>query len=54
MISSEFLGIMLLILAVFGFCTIGYVFEYARYVVKFHERYGIKVLSRAWRYIKRL
>lgn len=54
MISSEFLGIMLLILAVFGFCTIGYVFEYTRYVVKFHERYGIKVLSRAWRYIKRL
>lgn len=54
MISSDFLGILLLILAIFGFCTIGYVFEYVRYVAKFRDRYGMKVLSRAWRYIKRL
>lgn len=54
MISSSMLGMLLLIVAIFGFCTIGYIYEYCRYVVRFRERYGIKVLSRAWRYIKRL
>lgn len=54
MIGSEMLGISMLILAVFGFCTIGYICEYARYCVKFRRRYGIKVLSRGIRYIKRL
>lgn len=54
MISSDFLGISLLILAVFGFCTIGYIFEYARYIVRFRNRYGIKVLSRGIKYLKRL
>lgn len=54
MISSELLGILLLILAAFGFCTIGYICEYVRFTVKFRKRYGIKVLSRGIRYIKRL
>ena len=54
MISSEILGMILLIVAIFGFCAIGYITEYVRFAVKFRERYGIKVLSRAWRYIKRL
>lgn len=54
MISSDLLGILLLILAAFGFCTIGYIFEYARYVVRFHHRYGVRVLSRGIKYLKRL
>lgn len=54
MISSEMLGFILLILAVFGFCTIGYIYEYARYVVRFHHRYGVRVLSRGIKYLKRL
>jgi hypothetical protein len=54
MISSEFLGFLLLILAIFGFCTIGYIVEYARYCMRFGKRYGIRVLSRGIRYLKRL
>jgi hypothetical protein len=54
MISSEFLGFLLLILAIFGFCIFGYIFEYARFVVRFYHRYGVRVLSRGIRYIKRL
>ena len=54
MISSEFLGFLLLILAIFGFCIFGYIYEYARYCVRFWGRYGKGVLSRGIRYIKRL
>jgi hypothetical protein len=54
MISNEVLGMVLLIVAIFGFCIFGYICEYCRFVAKFYGRYGIKVLSRAWRYIKRL
>lgn len=54
MISNDVLGMLLLIVAIFGFCTIGYIYEYCRFVVKFRRRYGVGVLSRAWRYIKRL
>lgn len=54
MISSEMLGFVLLILAIFGFCIFGYIYEYARYCVRFGKRYGTKVLSRGIRYIKRL
>ena len=54
MISSEMLGFVLLILAIFGFCIFGYIFEYARYCMRFGKRYGIRVLSRGIRYIKRL
>lgn len=54
MISSEMLGFVLLILAIFGFCIFGYIFEYARYCMRFGKRYGIGVLSRGIRYIKRL
>lgn len=54
MISSEMLGMLLLIVAIFGFCAIGYITEYARFVVRFYHRYGVRVLSRGIRYIKRL
>ena len=54
MISNDVLGMLLLIAAIFGFCTIGYIVEYARYCMRFGKRYGVRVLSRAWRYIKRL
>lgn len=54
MISSEMLGFVLLILAIFGFCIFGYLFEYARYCLRFGKRYGVRVLSRGIRYIKRL
>lgn len=54
MISNELLGMTLIFIAVFAMCLIGYIYEYVRYVIRFRKEYGIKVLSRAWRYLKRL
>ena len=54
MISNELLGMTLVFIGIFGLCLIGYIYEYIRYCWRFRKEYGIKVLSRAWRYLKRL
>ena len=54
MISSEVLGMLLVFIAIFGLCAIGYIYEYTRYVSRFYSRYGKRVFKRGLRYLRRL
>lgn len=54
MISSEVLGMILVLISVFGLCAIGYIIAYAEYISRFYSKYGKEVFKRGLRYLKRL
>ena len=54
MISSETLGMFLVLIAILGLCGIGYLYEYSKYCTRFYPKYGTKVFKRGLRYLKRL
>lgn len=54
MISSEALGMFLILIAMFGLCIVGYIYEYSKYVWRYYPKYGTKAFRRGLRYLRRL
>ena len=54
MMSNEILGCCLILFAILLMGIIGYLAEYARYILRYISKYGKKVFKRGLRYLKRL
>jgi hypothetical protein len=54
MISSELLGMFLVLIGVLLLCGLGYIIAYTEYVLRFKPKYGKEVFKRGLRYLKRL